>query len=263
MNPGLGRFWTMDSYEGAQGDPLSLQKYLYCHANPVNGIDPSGRLTLTENQAVGIVTALLAAATLQSINIAKHTATRRIDTARYYHGVSTTMAVAEEADYVRPKTKAETRERIRRKIEKDGGVQVFLHGTSSGAFKDFASGKVDFTLGSGDFGQGFYTTRAPEGMIAAGGYAYQKESEHGGFPLVLIFVIKNKDMPTLRSLPMRPNPAAYMARFPGFDFVEGPMGLSYQYKWEIGSRGSALLLNGFRGFVPLPEMTPQNWRSPE
>ena len=40
--PELGRFWSMDSYEGSQGDPLSLHKYLYCHANPVNGVDPSG-----------------------------------------------------------------------------------------------------------------------------------------------------------------------------------------------------------------------------
>ncbi|MEW6161409.1 MAG: RHS repeat-associated core domain-containing protein, partial [Verrucomicrobiota bacterium] len=42
MNPGLGRFWTMDSYEGAQGDPVSLHKYVYCAADPVNNVDPSG-----------------------------------------------------------------------------------------------------------------------------------------------------------------------------------------------------------------------------
>ena len=41
-NPQIGRFWTMDSYEGSIEDPLSLHRYLYCHANPVNGIDPSG-----------------------------------------------------------------------------------------------------------------------------------------------------------------------------------------------------------------------------
>ena len=42
LNPNSGRFQTMDSYEGAQTDPLSLHKYLYCYADPVNGIDPSG-----------------------------------------------------------------------------------------------------------------------------------------------------------------------------------------------------------------------------
>lgn len=32
----------MDSYEGNQSDPLSLHKYLYCHGNTINGIDPRG-----------------------------------------------------------------------------------------------------------------------------------------------------------------------------------------------------------------------------
>jgi len=32
----------MDSYEGSQSDPLSLHKYLYAHADPINRIDPSG-----------------------------------------------------------------------------------------------------------------------------------------------------------------------------------------------------------------------------
>jgi RHS repeat-associated protein len=37
-----GRFWTLDSFEGNNEDPLSLHKYLYCHDNPVNLHDPSG-----------------------------------------------------------------------------------------------------------------------------------------------------------------------------------------------------------------------------
>ena len=36
---------TMDSFEGRNEDPLSLHKYLYCDANPINRIDPSGHLT--------------------------------------------------------------------------------------------------------------------------------------------------------------------------------------------------------------------------
>ena len=40
--PGTGRFWTMDTDEGHQDDPLSLHKYLYCRANPGNAVDPSG-----------------------------------------------------------------------------------------------------------------------------------------------------------------------------------------------------------------------------
>ena len=39
-----GRFSRRDSYEGTLETPLSLHKYLYTHANPVNGIDPTGFL---------------------------------------------------------------------------------------------------------------------------------------------------------------------------------------------------------------------------
>lgn len=43
MNPSTGRFMTMDTYEGSKEEPQSLHKYSYAHADPVNGIDPSGR----------------------------------------------------------------------------------------------------------------------------------------------------------------------------------------------------------------------------
>ncbi len=42
LNQNVGRFQTSDSYDGYNEDPLSLHKYLYCGANPVNHIDPSG-----------------------------------------------------------------------------------------------------------------------------------------------------------------------------------------------------------------------------
>ncbi len=41
-SPGVGRFITRDTYQGSVHDPVSMHRYLYCHANPVNGIDPSG-----------------------------------------------------------------------------------------------------------------------------------------------------------------------------------------------------------------------------
>jgi len=43
FNPGTGRLWTMDTAEGDQEDPLSLHKYLYCQADPVNYTDASGK----------------------------------------------------------------------------------------------------------------------------------------------------------------------------------------------------------------------------
>jgi RHS repeat-associated protein len=41
-DPYNGRFNQIDPYMGNNYDPQSLHKYLYCHANPVNAVDPSG-----------------------------------------------------------------------------------------------------------------------------------------------------------------------------------------------------------------------------
>ena len=46
LNPDTGRFWSMDSFEGSGEDPLTLHKYLYANADPLNGVDPSGNETL-------------------------------------------------------------------------------------------------------------------------------------------------------------------------------------------------------------------------
>ncbi len=48
LNPQSGRFHTMDTYEGRNGEPITLHKYLYANANPVSGTDPSGNMTLIE-----------------------------------------------------------------------------------------------------------------------------------------------------------------------------------------------------------------------
>jgi len=42
LNPAIGRFQTRDTFEGRQGEPLSLHQYLYCADNSVDRIDPSG-----------------------------------------------------------------------------------------------------------------------------------------------------------------------------------------------------------------------------
>ncbi len=43
-----GRFNRMDPYAGNNQDPQSLHKYLYCHSNPVNSIDPSGMFNILD-----------------------------------------------------------------------------------------------------------------------------------------------------------------------------------------------------------------------
>ncbi|EIQ01854.1 RHS repeat-associated core domain protein [Opitutaceae bacterium TAV1] len=46
LNTDTGRFWSMDTYEGSNQEPLSLHKYLYAHVNPVIFVDPSGNMSL-------------------------------------------------------------------------------------------------------------------------------------------------------------------------------------------------------------------------
>jgi RHS repeat-associated protein len=41
-NAEIGRFSRSDTYEGQYGEPLTLNKYIYAHDNPVLNLDPSG-----------------------------------------------------------------------------------------------------------------------------------------------------------------------------------------------------------------------------
>ncbi len=41
-DPSIGRFISRDSYGGEAADPLSLNRYTYCHNNPILNFDPTG-----------------------------------------------------------------------------------------------------------------------------------------------------------------------------------------------------------------------------
>jgi len=41
-DPGTGRFTQRDAFLGFYNDPLSLNRYTYCHNNPIRYVDPSG-----------------------------------------------------------------------------------------------------------------------------------------------------------------------------------------------------------------------------
>jgi RHS repeat-associated protein len=60
-DPTNGRFNQMDTFKGSNFDPQSLHKYDYCHGNPVNGTDPSGRNIV---ELVIILNALLVVGTI-------------------------------------------------------------------------------------------------------------------------------------------------------------------------------------------------------
>jgi RHS repeat-associated protein len=63
LDPAAGRFINRDTFPGDVQDPLSLHRYLYAKANPVNLVDPSGEQgTITEEitataEALGVETA--------------------------------------------------------------------------------------------------------------------------------------------------------------------------------------------------------------
>ncbi len=54
LNSATGRFMSMDKFEGNNQNPLSLHKYLYCAADPVNKIDPSGVMRQWRRVRAGI-----------------------------------------------------------------------------------------------------------------------------------------------------------------------------------------------------------------
>ncbi|MEQ1905649.1 MAG: RHS repeat-associated core domain-containing protein [Pirellulaceae bacterium] len=47
-DPSTGRFTSLDPFAGNMSDPQSRHKYLYTHADPINGIDPTGKFTSTQ-----------------------------------------------------------------------------------------------------------------------------------------------------------------------------------------------------------------------
>jgi RHS repeat-associated protein len=49
---GIGRFTQMDTWQGRAREPITLHKYLYTHADPINNVDPSGN-----NVSIGSISA--------------------------------------------------------------------------------------------------------------------------------------------------------------------------------------------------------------
>ena len=67
--PANGRFLTQDSFAGFASDPRSLHKYAYTHNDPVNGMDPSGHMTMASvGTSLNIASNLYTAASI-SFNI--------------------------------------------------------------------------------------------------------------------------------------------------------------------------------------------------
>ena len=189
-NTGTGRFWTMDTYAGNNEDPLSLHKYLYCQADPVNRVDPSGHdgdlitedFVETEEFATQTGTAGAAGAAQASA------VTRIMQSAALFAFVADSMGLFDS----NPKTQIDT-------VKKENpDCMVFLHATSTGAWPQLADGglpEINPNFGfKKDFGVGFYTfnaSSADPGVIpSAIQWANRTASEEGGTPEVTMWLIK-------------------------------------------------------------------------
>jgi hypothetical protein len=51
-SPGLGAFTQLDTVMGSAQNPLSMNRYLYAHANPWTYVDPTGHMILCEGEMV-------------------------------------------------------------------------------------------------------------------------------------------------------------------------------------------------------------------
>jgi len=83
-NPANGLFNQLDPYAGNMQDPQSLHKYLYCHANPVNGVDPSGKFTISNMLVTAGISGLLSSSFVSAYGYAKGWSGRQIAKAAGY-----------------------------------------------------------------------------------------------------------------------------------------------------------------------------------
>ena len=66
LDPTTGRFRTADPHPGRLSQPLTLHKYLYANASPVDNFDPSGLWSMAETNVVAGVVGVLAGLALNT-----------------------------------------------------------------------------------------------------------------------------------------------------------------------------------------------------
>ena len=80
--PELARFLTRDIHPGELADPVTMNPYLYCGADPVNAVDPSGKAAILVPIAAGLVVLAAIAGLLYSTVPAMEDKNRRLDQQR-------------------------------------------------------------------------------------------------------------------------------------------------------------------------------------
>jgi RHS repeat-associated protein len=253
MNPLTGRFWSMDSYAGSQTDPVSLHKYLYSSADPVNGIDPSGHDTLmgtsiTATQ-IAIVATISGVAVIASRDRAISRATSLIVNALW---AEATAAITTQWDIV---TGADAERKAREDVEaiarRRAGWRIFLHGTSTESWPDLLSGpiSIDPTKGGGQFGIGFYTfPLSIEGLYATMDWAKARANGDGGNPMIIMAGMPEQTYEQLSKLhvPNGQRPVLNAFGLTGSDVVIGPLegniGANYPDQYKFEGRGALSLI---------------------
>lgn len=180
-SPGQGRFTGRDAFEGVQHDPMSLHKYLYAEANPVNNADPSGLLagSFVVATQIGILARVAAHACMLAI-----LAPILLTTMMVVRNWSAQLPYVNTAQALNVPTGTES---DLRRSPKDG--LYFLHATSTGAWG--LSTEIDLSKGREelDFGQGFYTYSAldPRAYADAVVWARRQARRSGGLPMIIVW----------------------------------------------------------------------------
>jgi RHS repeat-associated protein len=136
MDPAQGRFASLDPFAGFSSDPMSLHKYLYAHSDAVNGIDPSGLMTLTEIQTTTNVQALLSVVRTSAGGQVRNAAFRRLG-----------QLAQEQVG----KIAKEVLEEVAEEILLDGLVSVIPEGPRTVRYDKDKKRVLDFLVVSGDF----------------------------------------------------------------------------------------------------------------
>jgi RHS repeat-associated protein len=101
LNVSTGRFWSMDTDEGRDMAPLSLHKYLYVSASPVNRRDPAGHDELGEVAVAGGISGVEDASAAEADSLALrvlNTLTNRGATARVLGTASSLVPAFKEVE---------------------------------------------------------------------------------------------------------------------------------------------------------------------
>jgi hypothetical protein len=178
-NPQNGLFNRIDPFSGNTHDPQSLHKYLYCHANPINAIDPSGDTISTQEVSVTTLTG----AEIYALSLAANLLIART----VVQELTSPSVIAESLRVpIIPLPKVEPK-------TSDKGYVYFVHGTHTFDWLFRHEVRGDIGGQQRDFGRGFYTFKLsdPGSLKAASQFAEMVSASRGlGFSSPILIIVR-------------------------------------------------------------------------